>query len=645
MAKKKNPFKFKPKQIPDSPGCYLFWDENDKLLYVGKAKNLKKRVSSYFSPIGKSGNVSAPTNRIEVMTSKIARIETRLTQSETEALILENNLIKEFYPRFNVRLRDDKNFAYLRITQEAFPKMEITRHLIRDGSTYIGPKTSVKEFRDTVRFCQKFFRVRMVKSSLDYYPLMAKGELEMPKEEYNRNVDLMKQFLRGHTEDVLRNLKQRMIEFAQNKNFEAAARMRDLMKSIETSTQKQVVEFQDNKNRDFIHFARDGQSVYFVRIAFRSGKLLDQNEVEFAAPEFAENPEILEGFLLQFYEHVAEMPEEIYVPEMPENSENIEAVLSVGTRHALSLQIPQRGDKKNILDMAEKNAKHFAERRKLEALSHAENFANALPALSQALKLKKPPHRIECFDISHFGGTATVASQVVFIDGQPKNSEYRRFHLKTLPEGKIDDFAALSEVLARRFAKFSSPPPLVKGEKEGAPLSKGRNSSALRKNRGVFSETHDPQDVVGRIPDLVVIDGGKGQLSSVMDAVKKFIKSKNFPKTFNPRKQIIALAKREEQIFLPGRKDPLELEFSSPALKLLQRIRDEAHRFAITFNRSVRQKTATKSVLDSIPGVGNETRKKLIKRFGSIASVRDASDKDLREILTEKQLENVRKNL
>ena len=289
------PFRFQAKKIPTQPGCYLFWGKDKNLLYIGKAKNLRKRVGSYFRKTDK-------TPKIELLTKKITRIETRTVESEMEALILENNLIKEFRPRFNIRLRDDKNFVYLRITNEKFPKMEITRRLVHDGSDYIGPKTSVKEFRETVRFCQKFFRVRMVRSSLDYYPLRVSGKLDLNEDEYQKNVEMMKQFLRGKTKEVRNRLQEKMMKFAAEKNFEAAARTRDLIKFIEVSTQKQTVQFSDTVNRDFLHFIHEGNTAYFVRIAFRNGKLLNQNEVEFRAEEFFRDAEIIEAFLLQFYE-------------------------------------------------------------------------------------------------------------------------------------------------------------------------------------------------------------------------------------------------------------------------------------------------------------------------------------------------------
>jgi len=601
---KEKKFSFRSARIPTDPGCYLFWDKNDQLLYVGKAKHLRKRVSSYF---GKK--TTSP--RIELMTSKIMKIETRTVGSDMEALILENNLIKEFQPRFNVRLKDDKNFVYLRITNEDFPKMEITRRLVRDGSTYIGPKTSAKEFRETVRFCQKFFRIKMTKASLDYYPLVITGGLENDQESYNKNVKMMTQFLRGQTSEVLKILTEKMKKFAVEKNFEAAAKTRDTIQSIEASTRKQTVQFDDNVNRDFVHFVRHENAAYIVRIAFRQGKLLDQNEFSFRAEEFLSDQEILESFLLQFYEKVQEMPSEIFVPVQLDDAEKTAQFLSehFGNNEKMTILIPQRGEKKIVLDMTGKNAKLFTERKLLEEESHAQNFAKALPRLAEALNLKEVPRRMECFDISHLGGTSTVASQVVFISGEPKKSEYRRFTVKTLPDGKVDDFAAMNEILARRFA---------------------------RKDDKKFAE---------KFPDLIVIDGGKGQLSSVMKAVARFSKAKSFPKNFRPTKQIIALAKREEEIFLPNKKEPIELPFDDPALKLLQRIRDEAHRFAISFHRSVRDKKAIKSVLDDIPLIGGLTKKKLLQAFGSVGEIKKADKKDLLKVLSPKQLESLKKNL
>jgi len=421
----------------------------------------------------------------------------------------------------------------------------------------------------------------------------------------------MTQFLRGQTGEVLKILTEKMKKFAVEKNFEAAAKTRDTIQSIEASTRKQTVQFDDDINRDFVHFVRHENAVYIVRIAFRRGKLLDQNEFSFRAEEFISDQEILESFLLQFYEKVQEMPSEIFVPVQLDDAEKTAQFLSehFGNNEKMTILIPQRGEKKIVLDMTGKNAKLFTERKLIKEESHAQNFAKALPRLAETLNLKEVPRRMECFDISHLGGTSTVASQVVFINGEPKKSEYRRFTVKTLLDGQIDDFAAMNEILARRFA---------------------------RKDDKKFAE---------KFPDLIVIDGGKGQLSSVMKAVTRFSKAKSFPKNFRPTKQIIALAKREEEIFLPNKKEPIELPFDDPALKLLQRIRDEAHRFAISFHRSVRDKKAIKSVLDDIPLIGGLTKKKLLQTFRSVGEIKKMSDKDLLTVLNKKQLENLKKNL
>lgn len=601
---KKEQFIFDVKKIPTDAGCYLFWDQNNDLLYVGKAKNLRKRVSSYFQK-------KETNSKTKIMVSKISKIETRVTNSEIEALILENNLIKELMPRFNIRLRDDKNFVYLHINKEKCPKMEITRRIIRDGSTYIGPKTATKEFRKLIRFCQKFFHIRMLNPADDYYPDVIAGNYDIPEAEYKENIIQMKKFLNGQTKEVQETLMQQMMDFANKKNFEAAQKIKETLQAIDVSTKKQTVTLSDTKSRDFIHCIRKEDNAFCVRIAFRNGKLIDQNEVELSAKEFLNDEEIFKAFLLQFYPQVDQLPKEIYIPLEIENPSEIELFLKkeLKTEEEIKIKVPKKGEKKQILEIAQKNAQRFQERRELEELSQAENFSKALPELAEALELSEPPKRMECYDISHFSGESTVASQVVFVDGKPNKSEYRRFKIKTLVEGKIDDFASMREVLGRRFAKKDDPK---------------------------FAE---------KFPDLIVIDGGKGQLSSVMKAVKDFESENEFPESFDPETQIIALAKREEEIFRPGQKDPVLLSLDSSPLKLLQRIRDEAHRFAISYNRVSRQKKAHQSILDEIKGIGTVTKKKLMQEFGSVSRIRKASDKKLLEFLNQKQLQNIRKNL
>ncbi len=621
-------FNFVAKNISTDSGCYLFYDRKDVLLYVGKAKNLRKRVSSYFRKTKKSP-------KTKLMVSKITKIETRITNSEIESLILENNLIKEFQPKFNILLRDDKSFLYLRITKEDFPRLEITRKIVKDGSFYVGPKTSAKSFRQTIAFCQKVFRIRDCRLGLgiklpssgglngviqvlknpetrkipcmDFHIKKCSGPCsgEISMEDYQKDVSAMKKFLRGDTKGVLTELQEKMMNFAKDQNFEAAGKIRDLISSIETSTERQVVQLDSAFSGDFINFYREKSKAYFIRVLFRNGKFLDQNIVKFKAPIIASDEELLEKFLIQFYEKVDEIPKKIFLPIEIENQENILEFFSLENTQ---IKIPQKGEKKKILDIAFKNARNEAKKEEIAVMSQAENFAKALPKLAEILNLKSSPKRIECYDISHYSGDFPVASQVVFVDGKPKKSEYRRYHIKTLSKGKIDDFASMEEVLKRRFT-----------------LPEEKNSQ---------------KKFLKNLPNLVVIDGGKGQLSSVMKVFKE-IKIKKF----NPKTQIISLAKREEQIFRPKKKEPIELDFDDSALKLLQRLRDEAHRFAISFNRSLRAKNAKKSILDEISGIGGATKKKLMVKFESVSGIAKASDEELSSILSKKQLTNLRKFL
>ena len=601
VSKEKSEFKFNAKKIPTLPGCYLYWDKDDTLLYVGKAKNLRKRVSSYFAK--KHDNP-----RTQTLVKHIARIETQTVSSEYEALVLENNLIKQHAPRYNVRLKDDKNFVYLRITKEEYPKLEITRRLIKDGSTYLGPRTSTKAFRNLIRFCQRYFRVNMVKPGQDYYVHQLLDQKDDTPQAYNERIELMKQFLNGRTKAVQDEIKERMMRFAGEKNFEAAAKMRDLLQSIDVSLDKQTVQFADGKDRDFVHFVREGHTAYCVQTVYRDGKLLYVNEIPFRADTTNEDPEVIEQFLVQYYPRVSSPPKEIYLPVLPEAAEEVTRILEEIFGSSVALFVPQKGDKKAALDLAEQNAKQFLRRMQVEEASSGENFAKALPALAKILGIKEL-RRAECFDISHFSGQDTVASQAVFIDGKPATNQYRKFKVQTLPDGQIDDFAAMEEILLRRFARADDPK---------------------------FAE---------KFPDLIIIDGGKGQLSAVMKAVKAASKAKTFPKTFRPTKQIIALAKREEEIFCVGKKEPLILEPDSPELHLLQRIRDEAHRFAITFQRQTRGKTALHSPLDDVPQIGAATKKKLLKTFESLSGIREASDADLLKVINARQLKSLRRHL
>lgn len=766
MSNSENNFKFDAKKIPTEPGCYLFWSEEDQLLYVGKAKNLRNRVKSYFQKGDKSTKTIA-------MVKKIHRIETRIVASEMEALILENNLIKKHHPRYNVLLRDDKNFLYLRITNEYYPRIEITRRIVRDGSTYIGPHTSSKKFRKMIAFCQKIFQIRtcrlefddngkVIKNPesrklpcMDFHIKKCSGPCsgEISAEEYRAEVGRMKKFLKGDTKEVISTLQEKMMLFAKERNFEAAAKMRDLIESISTSTERQRVEFSDTTARDFINFTREKNQTFFTLLSFRNGKLLDQAEVTLRAEAWEADSTVIEKFLTIWHERTDNHPAEILIPQEIENTQLLEQHLNA------KIVVPQKGEKIRVLEIAKRNADKAANVNAIETQAQAEIFAKALPELAEKLGMDTPPRRIECYDISHFGGTATVGSQVVFIDGKPYKNEYRRFKIKTLKPGEIDDFKSLKEVLDRRIrglnreetrgqdclpenekilksvnqlheildgidwwlhgglaaafamghcwrthddldllvekknwkrlnrilteAEFEATQhnenfityskkgfPDIDASPLGAELGIGKftkkncepeehqladtkakilNLKSLISIKQTLQETRenpkDEQDIqimehflresaIPSIPDLLVIDGGKGQLSSVL---------KVLPPEFQDK--VISLAKREEEVYLPGQSEPIELDINSPASKLLQRCRDEAHRFAISYNRSIREKNVTKSALDEIQGIGATTRKKLLQKFGSVRDIRSANDEDLRKVLSEKQLKELRKNL
>ncbi len=769
MSNSETEFKFDAKKIPTEPGCYLYWSDDEELLYVGKAKNLRNRVRNYFQKNDKSAKTIA-------MVKKIARIETRIVASEMEALILENNLIKKHQPRYNVLLRDDKTFLYLRITNEYFPRLEITRRIVRDGSTYIGPNTSSKKFRQTIAFCQKIFRVRTCKLDfddagkviknpesrkipcMDFHIKKCSGPCsgDISVEDYRAEVERMKKFLKGDTKDVLAHLQERMMNMAKERNFEAAAKLRDLINSISSGTERQRVEFTDTTSRDFVNFVRVKNQAFFALLSFRHGKLIDQAEIKLRAEEWMSDSSVVEKFLMIWHERTDDHASEILVPVELENNALLEEHLQT------KIVVPQKGEKVRVLETAKRNANKIANVSAIEVQAQAEIFANALPELAEALGMDEPPRRIECYDISHFGGTATVASQVVFIDGVPRKNEYRRFKIKSFKPGEIDDFKALREVLERRIRGLNNVEerpdnseeflkknePLLKSldelkeilgeiefwllgglaaafavgkfwrehndidifvqkknwkkfckaldeagfektensevfftfKKEGFPdidasplgeeLPIGKFTKkncleepfklgeteiktlnlksliaikqALRDSRDNPLDESDLEIMehaareksAPAVPDLLVIDGGKGQLSSVL---------KVLPPEF--QNKVISLAKREEEVFLPGQSDPIELDINSAASKLLQRCRDEAHRFAITFNRSIREKTATKSALDDITGIGGTTRKKLLQKFGSVRDIRTASDEELRTVLSEKQLKELRKNL
>ncbi|RMD45342.1 excinuclease ABC subunit C [Candidatus Pacearchaeota archaeon] len=507
-------------KVPNLPGCYLFKDKNSRVIYVGKAKNLRKRVSSYF----RKGKFDAKTLK---MIENISDISFFVTDNEVEALVLENNLIKKYVPRYNLNLRDAKRYAYIKITNEKYPRLIISRR--RDGNgEFFGPFV-LGGIRDKIlETLQKAFQIRTCKrlpkrACLRFFigACTAPCINKISHKDYLKNISMARNVLLGKTADLKNELNKKMKELASLKNFEAAIIVREQLRAINEIEEKQKVERSSSHNEDIINFKVFGNRVLLIVFSSSRGVLEKKSEFEFEASK-----NFIEEFLLRYYSENP-TPEEIILPKKI-RKEIMLAIERICCKK-IKFSFPKKGDKKKLLDLVMKN---------IDALAYEET--GALEKLKEMIGLEKMPHVIECFDVSHLAGTDTVASMVQFIDGKPNKEGYRRFKLRDI-EG-IDDFASIRSVVTRRYKRLM---------KESAPL-----------------------------PDLIVIDGGAGQLSSAIEAMA----------SLGCKIPIISIAKREEEIYIPGKKSPLKLEKKNEALKLLQRIRDEAHRFAISYNRLLRKK-------------------------------------------------------
>ena len=564
--------------LPESPGVYLWRDADGTVLYVGKAKRLRSRVRSY-----------ANIDRLEsvktyAMMKQVAAVETIVVPSEAHALILEANLIKEYRPRFNISLRDDKSYPLIKVTvHEPFPRVYVTRRLINDGSRYFGPYTDVSAMRRALNVVKRLFTVRSCnydlptiapdRPCLDHHIGRCKAPcvLLQSQAEYRTMIDEVLLFLEGRTGEVRRRVRERMDLAAEALDFERAAELRDALNHLERMEEPTVVLEVEGGDRDVIGYARDGDDACVALMRIRSGRLLAREHQMLG--NLAEEPDsaILAVYLAGNYVQLDDRARELYAPFDFADRELIEESIS-GT----SIVVPQRGPKRELIDLAEQNARHLLEEALLEGDETEERAADPVYELQRQLGLQRVPRAIVCFDISHAQGTDTVASCVWFQNGRPLRAEYRKFKVKSV-EG-VDDFAAMREVVQRYFRR------------------------RVDENK--------------RLPDLVLIDGGRGQLSAAQDALKE-LQLGELP--------IISLAKREEEIFQPGRSESLRLPRRSVALRLLQQARDEAHRFAITFQRLRRARRTVTSELLSIPGVGSARRSQLLRAFGSLEGVRSAS--------------------
>jgi excinuclease ABC subunit C len=571
--------------LPDGPGVYLWKAGDGKILYVGKAKRLRSRVRSYFG----QDHYESPKTRHLV--NQIADLETIVVPSEAHALILEANLIKEYRPRFNIALRDDKSYPYIKVTvQEAFPRVYVTRQLQNDGARYFGPYTDVGAMRRALNVVKRIFTVRSCnydmprempeRPCLDYAIRRCKAPciLAQSQQDYRSMIDEVLLFLDGKPGEVVKHIRERMDLAAESLDFERAAELRDALQHVKAMEEPTVVLEVEGGDRDVIGYARDADDACIALLRVRSGKLLAREHRLLENIEGEPDTAILSVFLAGTYVGLQERARELLVPFDFEDREILEESLGGAKVH-----VPQRGPRRELVELAQQNARHLLEEVRLESLEGGTRASDPVYELGRELGLQKLPRTMVCFDISTAQGTDTVGSLVWFEHGRAKRAEYRKFKIKTV-EG-TDDFASMREVVTRYFQRRLA---------DEKPL-----------------------------PDLIVIDGGKGQLSAAHEALSALGLGD---------RPLISLAKREEEVFLWGRAEPIRMSRRSPALRMLQQLRDEAHRFAITYNRKRRTMRTVTSELLKVPGIGPVKRRRLIQAFGSVQGVREAGEEAIAKV-------------
>lgn len=570
--------------LPELPGVYLMHDKTGKVIYVGKAVVLKNRVRSYFR------NLASHTPKVKAMVEKVEYFETIITSSEVEALILECNLIKKYRPRYNISLKDDKTYPYLKVTmQEDFPRLYVTRRQMRDGAKYYGPYADASAMHATVKLLRTMFPLRTCRTMnpdrpcLNYHikRCLAPCAGLCSKAEYANMIKSVCMVLDGRTTELQKDLKQRMEDAAENYAFEEAARLRDQLNAVRKLDEEQKAVTSSGGDMDILGFAQD-MTGFCVQIFFvRKGKLIGRDNF-FLHEQGESEEELLTAFIKQYYNDATFIPKEIVVPELPDAEEKvlIELWLTEKSERKTELVLPQRGVKKDLLNLANDNAKKLLDERLRTGSLALKNDVEAAEELQLALGMDVPLERMDCFDISHTQGTETVASMVVFRNGSISKKDYRKYKIQSA-EGKPDDFKSMQEVVYRRYKDYED------------------------------------------LPTLVVIDGGKGQLSSALEVIRGL--------GLNDL-AVVGLAKREEEIFIPGQSESILLDRDSAALHLIQRIRDEAHRFAITFHRKLRTKRNLVSVLDHVDGIGPKRRQALWKEFKTLEAMKKASVEELAKV-------------
>ncbi|HHH42080.1 MAG TPA: excinuclease ABC subunit UvrC [Chloroflexi bacterium] len=597
--------------LPTRPGVYLMHNAQGQVIYVGKAVNLRARVRSYFH-----ASAQAASPRIAHLVREIARIEFIVTDSELEALILEANLIKRHRPRYNIRLKDDKRYPYIKVHwQDPFPKVTITRRLEQDGARYFGPFTSSAAVRETLETLRKLFPYltcdrtitgRDERACLYYDIHLCDGPCigAVGREAYRGIIAGLIKFLEGKTEEVVADLERRMQQAAADLRFEEAARYRDRLQAIAHVVEKQKIVSTLQTDQDVIAFAREEGDACVQVFFIRGGKLLGREYFVLEGTEEQADEEVLAAFLKQFYEEAAYVPPEVLLPEQIEEARIIEQWLQRKRGDRVRLEVPREGMGRDLVQMAVENAAETLAVLRARWRSDRLRQEEALRTLGEVLALSHPPARIEGYDIAHTQGRETTGSMVVFVQGVPRKGDYRRFTLRTVQSG--DDYAALREVLTRRFRRYAE---VRQRQARGLPLNRGEAAWAL-------------------LPDLLLVDGGKGQLQVALEVLEAFDLVGQVP--------VVGLAKEahtksatDERLYLPGRSEPLALPPRSPALLLLQRVRDEAHRFALAHHRTRRRKAGLASRLEEIPGVGPVRRRRLLQHFGSLEALRAASVEEI----------------
>jgi excinuclease ABC subunit C len=581
--------------MPTQPGVYLHKDAAGDILYVGKAKNLRSRVRSYFQE-------GRPTDaKTRILVSKIAAIEVIVTDTEAEALILENTLIKQHRPKYNILLKDDKSYPYVRITREQYPRVFKTRRVIKDGSKYFGPYTDGTYLYHLLQAIRSVLPIRTCdlplteegvakgkwKVCLQYHIKKCDGPCigEASKDQYNEVVRQAHQILSGKTRELERSLEQRMQDLAEQLRFEDAAVVRERLERLREYVAKQKVVTTDSMDRDVFGMARIGTQACTVVFTVRDGKLVGKRHFLASDVPDGGDAELLRSTLEQWYVDADSYPDEVLVPIEPVDVEFMAAFLREKKGRIVDVQVPRIGDKRKLIAMAENNADLLLRETLALQAQRDQTVSKTMLALQADLRMRSLPRRIECFDNSHMQGTDYVSSMVVFVDGKSRRSEYRKFKLREIDHN--NDFEAMKEVVRRRYTR-------------------------------VLEEQ-------GPLPDLVVIDGGKGQLSHAMEVITEL--------GLEGKMTVVGMAKRLEEIFVPDQRDPLLISKSSPSLRLLQQVRDEAHRFAITYHRTLREKRTLQTELTQIPGIGTTTAEKLLRSIGSVEAVKEASLDSLQAVV------------